>query len=57
MPLTQIYSEGNKVYFAVGDRHVMIKDVQEKKDERISIIRNHTNNVCSHSMTMMYGLK
>ena len=58
VPYIQIYSEGNKLYYAIGDRHVLIKNLSDERgDERISIVRQHSNNVCSHSMTMMYGLK
>lgn len=55
--MTKIYSKDSKLYIAVGDRSVLIKDMREGKDEQIRIVRSHSNNICSHTMTMMYQLK
>lgn len=47
------------MYVAIGDRHIRIKDMKKEaeSDEMLSVLRGHSNIVCSHSMTMMYDVK
>lgn len=55
----KICCKDSKIYIAIGDRHIRIKDLgrDPDNDEMLSVLRSHSNIVCSHSMTMMYGVK
>ena len=54
----QIYSENNKLYIAVGDKSIKVKNFSKNsEDYHLNIVRTHSSIVCAHSMTMMYKLK